>query len=352
MANKYALLVGCNYPNTKNELQGCINDVTRMRRTLLRRFGFAERNISLMIDTDSAYTQPTGDNIRRALIAMVDKAKPGDVLLLHYSGHGTFIPAKKPHRRPGHTHDECIVPCDFNLLTDEDFRGIVNKVPKGATFTMLCDSCNSGGLIDKEKEQIGPHAPPAAAITRKRRRSERAGKSKFIPVESFVEILKEKTGNSQLEVGDIRSALFYLFGGDASSNVKRHVKYMLDHKKNGESGAYNQLLMSKAKKDGGWLMQALVSEEEESVDGDMGILLSGCQSDETSADANPRGKARGAYGAFSNGVERVLATHRKAISNKELVLRTRKLLEEAAYTQHPCLYCSDVNAEVAFLCQV
>ena len=28
----------------------------------------------------------------------------------------------------------------------------------GTSFTIVSDSCHSGGLIDKEKEQIGPHA--------------------------------------------------------------------------------------------------------------------------------------------------------------------------------------------------
>ncbi|GLJ22091.1 hypothetical protein SUGI_0414150 [Cryptomeria japonica] len=346
MANKYAVLVGCNYPNTKNELHGCVNDVTHMRRTLIRRFGFPEHNITFMIDTDSASTKPTGKNILQALNSMVVKAKHGDVLFFHYSGHGTFIPAKKPHRRRGHTYDECIVPCDFNLLSDDDFRGIVNKVAKGASFTMMCDSCNSGGLIDKEKEQIGPHVLP---ITKKRRRPEAR---KFIPVESLMEVLKEKTGNPQLEIADIRVALFHLFGSDASSNVLSHAKYLLEkngsHLTNGDSFP---LLTNKAKKDAQLLLDGksgALHDKKESVDGDMGILLSGCQSDETSADANPRGQA---YGAFSNAVERVLGGHRKAISNKELVLRTRKLLGEAGYTQHPCLYCSDTNADESFLRQ-
>jgi hypothetical protein len=40
-------------------------------------------------------------------------------------------------------------------LTDDDFRGLVNQIPDGVTFTFLSDSCHSGGLIDSEKEQIG-----------------------------------------------------------------------------------------------------------------------------------------------------------------------------------------------------
>jgi len=31
----------------------------------------------------------------------------------------------------------------------------VNKIPPGATFTFISDSCHSGGLIDSAKEQIG-----------------------------------------------------------------------------------------------------------------------------------------------------------------------------------------------------
>jgi hypothetical protein len=40
-----------------------------------------------------------------------------------------------------------------------DFRELVDLVPPGATFTMVSDSCHSGGLIDQEKEQIGPNVP-------------------------------------------------------------------------------------------------------------------------------------------------------------------------------------------------
>lgn len=40
-------------------------------------------------------------------------------------------------------------------LADDDFRDLVNKIPPGATFTFISDSCHSGGLIDEEKVQIG-----------------------------------------------------------------------------------------------------------------------------------------------------------------------------------------------------
>lgn len=113
---KMAVLVGCNYPNTKNELHGCINDVLTMREVLIQRFGFDPTQIELLTDaTGSGSVMPTGANIKSALNRMVDRAEPGDVLFFHYSGHGTRVPSMKP----GHPfrQDEAIVPTDFNLIT-------------------------------------------------------------------------------------------------------------------------------------------------------------------------------------------------------------------------------------------
>ena len=81
---KLALLVGINYPGTKAELKGCHNDVARMRRCLVDRFGFDESGIRVLIDDGSA-PQPTGANIRRALARLVGDARPGDFLFFHSS---------------------------------------------------------------------------------------------------------------------------------------------------------------------------------------------------------------------------------------------------------------------------
>jgi hypothetical protein len=57
---KRAVLIGCNYPGTKAELKGCINDVKKTYRCLVDRYGFSEDDITVLIDTDDSYTQPTG----------------------------------------------------------------------------------------------------------------------------------------------------------------------------------------------------------------------------------------------------------------------------------------------------
>jgi len=113
---KKAVLIGINYPGTKAELRGCVNDVRRVHKCLVDRFGFSERNITELIDTDESSTKPTGKNIRRALLNLVESAKPGDVLVVHYSGHGTRLPAETGEDDDT-GYDECTVPCDMNLIT-------------------------------------------------------------------------------------------------------------------------------------------------------------------------------------------------------------------------------------------
>jgi hypothetical protein len=123
MGRKRALLVGINYPGTKAELKGCHNDVDRMRRCLVDRFGFDEDDIRVLVDADPSEPQPTGTNIRRELAGLVDDACPEDFLFFHYSGHGTRLPAETG-QNDDTGYDECIVPCDMNLITGECDRGI------------------------------------------------------------------------------------------------------------------------------------------------------------------------------------------------------------------------------------
>lgn len=117
---KLAVLAGCNYPNTKNALHGCHNDVLAMKNVLINRFGFDPKKIELLTDEPSSLVMPTGANIMKALHQMVDQAQSGDVLYFHYSGHGTLV--KKPFLP--FSKEEAIVPTDFNLITSKFYSRI------------------------------------------------------------------------------------------------------------------------------------------------------------------------------------------------------------------------------------
>nr|XP_048319613.1 metacaspase-4-like [Ziziphus jujuba var. spinosa] len=138
----HAAKIGRNYPGTMVELNGCVNDVYQMKKCLLDRYGFSDDNITVLID------------IYDALTRLVQSAEPGDILFIHYSGHGSRFPLEiGEDDETG--YDECLVPCDMNFIFDDDLRDIVDQVPEGCSITIVSDSCHSGGLIGRAKEQIG-----------------------------------------------------------------------------------------------------------------------------------------------------------------------------------------------------
>ena len=117
MARK-AVLIGCNYPYEVEKevvLGGCVNDVWKIHRCLIDRCGFSKDDIVVLIDTDPSFVQPTGKNIRLELSKMFGSAKPGDLLFVHFSGHGERFPSENPVDDTG--YDECIFPTDFNPIT-------------------------------------------------------------------------------------------------------------------------------------------------------------------------------------------------------------------------------------------
>ncbi|KAJ0611954.1 putative Caspase-like domain superfamily [Helianthus annuus] len=395
---KKAVLIGCNYTGTKAELKGCVNDVKRMHRSLIDRYGFAEGDIKVLIDADESYTQPTGRNIRQALSDLISSADSGDILFVHYSGHGTRLPAETGEDDDT-GYDECIVPCDMNLITDDDFRELVDKVPQGCTITIVSDSCHSGGLIDQAKEQIGesfnddsenkqdnPDQPGfvgniiqktgdalKSAFQREDGGDDVEGttvENRSLPLETLVDILKQKTGNNDITVGNVRPTLFDMFGEDSSPKVKKFMKVLLDSFNSivggggdsavgggdgsgGDSGGggfmgmvnglAQQFLKQKLESNAEYGKPAMETELPEN-----GILISGCQTDQTSADAT---KSAESYGALSHTIQTILEElDGKVISNREIVVKARNMLKSQGFKQRPGLYCEDKHADAPFIC--
>ncbi|XP_059661906.1 metacaspase-5 [Cornus florida] len=416
---KKAVLIGCNYQGTKAELKGCINDVKRMYACLVDRYGFSEDDITVLIDTDDSYTQPTGANIRHTLTALIRSAEPGDILFVHYSGHGTRLPAETGEDDDT-GYDECIVPTDMNLITDDDFREFVDLVPDGCRITIVSDSCHSGGLIDEAKEQIGEshkntdeeqqsgfglknflhrtvedaivsrgiHLPLGLRHHRGHDNEEDVYdrevqaeygdrgyiKSRDLPISTVIEILKQKTGKDDIDVGKLRPTLFDIFGEDSSPKVKKFMKFIVnkiqhgDGDGKGEGGGFfgmvgnlaQEFLKQKLENDEGYAKPALETEvgsKQEVYAGsskralpDGGILISGCQTDQTSADASPSGNADEAYGALSNAIQIIIAKTDGNVTNEVLVSEARKMLNKQGFTQRPGLYCSDHHVDAPFVC--
>jgi hypothetical protein len=149
---KKALLIGMNYFDTQYTLHGCINDVNNMKDMLLNHFGFAEDNFTVLVDDDTSTELPSKDTILYHLDNLVRDAREGDVLVLHYSGHGTQILDYNGDEKTG--FDDAIIPMDYEkngvISDDTIFKQLVSKVPKGVKLVVFFDCCHSGTMCDLE----------------------------------------------------------------------------------------------------------------------------------------------------------------------------------------------------------
>ena len=146
MKNK-ALLVGINkYPDPRNELRGCINDILDMEHLITETNKvYAKQNIKKLTDR-----QATKKEIVSQIKWLVEGAAPGDQLLFHYSGHGAQAPTLFPKLETDGL-DEIICPYDYDgsnatTLRDKEFAKLFAGIPKGVHFVWISDSCHAEDL--------------------------------------------------------------------------------------------------------------------------------------------------------------------------------------------------------------
>jgi hypothetical protein len=152
---KYAVLVGINkykYSNSRDgfpNLNGCVNDVLRMQKLLLS-FGFDPRNIRLLKDAEASH-----DEVLHALQDLASRAAPGDIVVIHFSGHGSHMddPAmingvdetlvaydsRDPHKADDPTGGD---------ITGEQLSQAIRQI-KTKNITVIVDACYSAGLISR-----------------------------------------------------------------------------------------------------------------------------------------------------------------------------------------------------------
>lgn len=146
-----ALLVGINkYPDPRNSLRGCINDILDLEHFIaVENKVYPSDQIKKLTDKDA-----TKKNILLQLEWLLEGAEAGDQLLFHYSGHGAQLPCKK--LTTGIVEevdglDEIICPYNFDgtdasAIRDNEFGALFARIPKGVHFVWISDSCHAEDL--------------------------------------------------------------------------------------------------------------------------------------------------------------------------------------------------------------
>jgi metacaspase-1 len=137
VAKKLALCIGINdYPGTDSDLSGCVNDANDWSAALKAR-GFAA---SKLLDAAA-----TGRAMREGIAETIARAGTGDLVVIQYSGHGSYVPDDDGDEPDG--TDECLCPYDLRTngpLTDDELADLFAARAYGVKVVLVSDSCHSG----------------------------------------------------------------------------------------------------------------------------------------------------------------------------------------------------------------
>jgi|GEM_PF-812462 len=157
MTTKRALVVGINdyatnwtytTPHWFQPLNCCVADANAFCDTLINGFGFDGSNVTLLLDSDA-----THDNIINTLQSLLNQSEAGDVVCLYYSGHGDRFP-EAGWEGSSSRYYETIVPWDANMITSHEIAALADGLePSYVNFTIILDSCHSGGVYLSAEDQ-------------------------------------------------------------------------------------------------------------------------------------------------------------------------------------------------------
>jgi hypothetical protein len=141
---KRAVCVGINnYPGTRNDLSGCVNDARAWAGLLETTYRFDD--VKLLRDGDATHR-----GILNALDALFRDSRSGDVAVLTYSGHGTSVPDRDSDEIDN--RDEALYAHD-GVLLDDELRKAITRLPSGVMLTLIIDACHSGTITREVLER-------------------------------------------------------------------------------------------------------------------------------------------------------------------------------------------------------
>lgn len=198
-----ALCIGINdYPGIESDLRGCVNDANDWADELRAR-GFQS---TTLLDRDA-----TKAKILAGMEWVVRETQPGEVGVITYSGHGTWLPDADGDEPDG--RDEALCPYDLidngPILDDDLYEVFVQQNP-GARIVFVSDSCFSGGMARRPRDLIdtslaspaGRFLPPEEFIDPSDRRTlERARLAENLPIRGVARntaLLMAGCGDSEL----------------------------------------------------------------------------------------------------------------------------------------------------------
>ncbi len=322
MADK-AFLSGINDYKTIGDLRGCVNDTVTIRRLLVDEFGFDEGNIR--VKKDSEVTKPA---LNKGWKWLLRNAKRGDRLVFHFSGHGSYTADTDGEDGEADFRDEllCLYGMDWSdpktYMLDDELAEWTKQIPEGVHVTFLLDCCHSGTGTRFIQPELS-----------------RAVKSDFASAASLsiedVAVRRANDGKKTLSRAartEVKPA--------AQSDIGRQtvlaryapppVEVQVAIKNAKKSRSFRDLLRATQTRDGsGTAMNH--------------VLWSGCQDNQTSADAYIGGDYHGAFTYYFDQATRAASGTRKS---NVVIKSLRTTLDDEGFSQVPQLEPNSTDGDV------
>lgn len=152
-AEKRALVIGIGTyaPDTGWDAINGDNDIVLVQE-MLQANGFQSKHIATLKNEQATYR-----NIQNAITALIKSSETGDVVYIHFSGHGQQITDINHDEEDG--YDEAWIPYDAPIQPSDDYHGerhltddelnhyltlLWQKVGTNSKITVISDACHSG----------------------------------------------------------------------------------------------------------------------------------------------------------------------------------------------------------------
>lgn len=141
------LLIGIDsYPNIPGaNLEGCVQDAVNLAKLLRERFQFAQENLALLLNEQASRAR-----ILAALDDLAQRTEADDVVVVHYSGHGSQVVDLAGNEGDG--LNETLVAADSGRgqlpnrdVIDDELAPLFKRISaKTRYLTVIFDCCHSG----------------------------------------------------------------------------------------------------------------------------------------------------------------------------------------------------------------
>ncbi|KAG5752147.1 hypothetical protein H9Q70_005201 [Fusarium xylarioides] len=174
-STRWALMIGINYYPKDRHLHGSVDDVSDIRAYLEQHSATAIHTsvLTATVPKDHQSTKdppetpderPTRANVLKQLRLIIDSAKPGDHVYVHFSGHGTQLPSD------GNIGETSFGELGLVLYENGEhgasyFRGrflaqaLKKMVDKGLVVTVALDCCFSGAVSRGDRVRAMEYDP-------------------------------------------------------------------------------------------------------------------------------------------------------------------------------------------------